>query len=110
MPVNTPFEKKSTQFRVQNISKDGRTIRKYLEKIPKNGLIDLMTGRFERAYIKADGPISGDHDYFYTFHRASYVSDGKDYIFLRNQRPVIADQFDYFKNWYYETQEIDYIV
>jgi hypothetical protein len=79
-------------------------------RIPKNGLIDLMTGRFERAYIKADGPISGDYDYFNSYHRASYVSDGKDYIFLRNQRPVIADQFDYFKNWYYDTQEIDYIV
>ena len=79
-------------------------------RIPKNGFIDLMTGRFERAYIKADGPLSGDSDYFYTYHRASYVADGKDYIFLRNQAPIIADQFDYFKNWYYEAQDVDYII
>lgn len=43
MPVNTPFEKKSTQFRVQNISKDGRTIRCFGYPILANLTYDLLS-------------------------------------------------------------------
>lgn len=42
MPVNTPFEKDSTQFRVQNISSDGRTIRCFGYPILANLTYDLL--------------------------------------------------------------------
>jgi hypothetical protein len=43
MPVNTPFEKQSTQFRVKNISKDGRTIRCFGYPILANLTYDLLS-------------------------------------------------------------------
>ena len=79
-------------------------------QMPDNGLFDIMTGDFRANFRKNDGykPVasttSGNTYY------ASYLEDGKDYIFLRNQRPVIGTEFNYFDDWYYQTSNINYIV
>lgn len=43
MPVNTPFIKRSTQFRVQNISSDGKTVRCFGFPILYNLTYDLLS-------------------------------------------------------------------
>lgn len=78
-------------------------------RIPDNGLFDIMTGDFRDNYKKSDGPI-GWH-----YNGTSYVdyrvyADGKDYVFLRNQKPIIGTEYDYFEDWFYNTTDIDYIV
>ena len=78
-------------------------------RIPDNGLFDIITGEFRDNYKKSDGPI-GSYLSGSSFHDYDVSDDGKEYMFLRNQKPIIGTEYDYFDNWSYNTTEINYIV
>lgn len=79
-------------------------------RIPDNGLFDIMTGNFKTNFRKGDGYTPTDKTSSGTTVYPSYIEDGKDYIFFRNQKPVIGTEFNYFDDWFYQTTDIDYIV
>ena len=79
-------------------------------RIPDNGLLDIMTGKFADNYKMSDGPIGSYTNSNGVSTPYSLYADGKDYVFFRNQKPVIGTEFNYFDNWFYNTTEIDYIV
>ena len=79
-------------------------------RVPDNGLLDIMTGKFADNYKMSDGPIGSDTNSNGVSTPYSLYADGKDYVFFRNQKPVIGTEFNYFDNWFYNTTEIDYIV
>ena len=79
-------------------------------RITDNGLFDIMTGDFRANFRKGDGYVPTDKTSSGTTVYPSYIEDGKDYIFLRNQKPVIGTEFNYFDNWFYRTTNINYIV
>ena len=79
-------------------------------RIPDNGLFDIMTGDFRTNYREGDGYQPTDETSSGTTVYPSHISDGKEYIFFRNQKPVIGTEFNYFDNWLYQTTDIDYIV
>jgi hypothetical protein len=68
-------------------------------------MFDLLTGQFVRGYKLTDGTAYDDDGNSSRLH-----SDGKNLIFLRDQKPVIGEEHDYFDNWTYDTTDIDYIV
>ena len=78
-------------------------------RIPDNGMLDILTNRFQRDYRREDGPKnsyqSNGFDYTPTIE-----DDGHSYIFKRNQKPIIGTHFDYFETWTYESTDVDYIV
>jgi hypothetical protein len=86
-------------------SRDGQDLR-----IPDNGLFDIMTGEFRANFRKDDGYRPTDKTSTGTTVYPTYKEDGKEYIFLRNQKPVVGTEFDYFENWFYNTSDISYIV
>ena len=82
-------------------------------RVPDNGMLDILTNRFEHDYRMIDGQFyeysstSGGSLYYYTLQQKA---DGESYIFKRNQIPVIGEHFDYFETWTYESTDVDYIV
>ena len=73
-------------------------------QITDNGLYDLLTGNFVRGY-KVGDPTDG------SFYKINDKQHEKNYkIFLREQEPIIEDEYNYFDNWTYNTTDIDYIV
>lgn len=79
-------------------------------RIPDNGLLDIMTGRFETSYKMYEGPLNAYTDDFGSAHSYTPYADGANYIFKRNQLPIIGEHFDYFESWDYITQDVDYII
>lgn len=79
-------------------------------RIPDNGLLDIMTGRFETSYKMYEGPINEYTDSFGSDHTYTPYADGANYIFKRNQQPIIGEHFDYFESWDYVAQDVDYII
>ena len=79
-------------------------------RIPENGMLDILTNRFERDYRKEDGPIEVFRDSFGNLISYTVKDDGHSYIFKRNQAPIIGTHFDYFETWTYESTDVDYIV
>jgi hypothetical protein len=79
-------------------------------RIPDNGLFDIMTGDFRANFRQGDGYTPTDKTSSGTTVYPSYIEDGKEYIFFRNQKPVIGTEFNYFDDWFYQTTDINYIV
>ena len=79
-------------------------------RIPDNGLFDIITGDFRANFRKGDGYAPTDQSANGTTVYPKYYADGKEYVFFRNQKPVIGTEFNYFDNWFYQTTDIDYIV
>ena len=79
------------------------------KRIPDNGLFDIITGEFRDNYKMTDGAI-GQHYDGSSWHDYTVYADGKDYVFLRNQKPIIGTEYDYFDDWSYSTSDIDYVV
>lgn len=78
-------------------------------RIPDNGLYDIITGDFCDNYKMTDGPI-GQAYTGSSYYDYSVYADGKEYVFLRDQAPVIGTEYDYFDNWFYNTTNVYYIV
>ena len=78
-------------------------------RIPDNGLFDIITGDFRRNWRKGDSNPHADLSSSGTIIYPNYYADGKEYVFFRNQKPVISDAYNYFDNWFYNTSDIDYI-
>ena len=82
-------------------------------RVPDNGMLDILTNRFEHDYRMIDGQFhsktstSSGYLYYYTMQQKA---DGESYIFKRNQIPAIGEHFDYFETWTYESTDVDYIV
>lgn len=79
-------------------------------RIPDNGLFDIITGEFRGNYRQGDSYSITDTTSTGSTVVPSYYADGKEYVFLRNQKPVIGTEFNYFDDWFYNTTEIDYII
>ena len=78
-------------------------------RIPDNGLFDIITGDFRRNWRKGDDNPHRDQSSSGSTIYPNYYADGKEYMFFRNQKPVISDAYNYFDNWFYNTTDIDYI-
>ena len=83
------------------------------KRVPANGLYDLLTGQFVRGYEYGDNlkdygvewPPAG------SAHQVIRENvNGQNLIFKRNQKPDLNKGFDYFKDWSYNTTDIDYLV
>jgi len=76
------------------------------ERIPDNGLFDLLTGDFARSYRLTDGAIKPYSDYPNTLQP---TRDGNDLIFLRNQTVNENNAYNYFANKEFEYETINTI-
>jgi hypothetical protein len=76
------------------------------ERMPDNGLFDLLTGDFARSYRLTDGAIKPSSSYSGTLQP---TRDGKDLIFLRNQEINENNAYNYFANKEFEYETINSI-
>lgn len=79
-------------------------------RIPDNGLFDIITGDFRANFREGDGYAPTDTSSNGSTVYPKYYADGKEYVFFRNQKPVVGTEFNYFDDWFYQTADIDYIV
>ena len=84
-----------------------------VKRVPANGLYDLLTGEFVRGYEYGDDLNDYNIDWppSNASSRTIYENvNGQNLIFKRNQKPDLDKGFDYFKDWTYNTTDIDYVV
>lgn len=78
-------------------------------RIPENGMFDLMTGNFQRGYKTSDGSIGTLGTYNKEAYN-QYIADAINLIYLKQATPDYNHPFNYFDDWYYMSEDIDYIV
>ena len=89
------------------------------ERIPENGLFDILTGEFRQGYKTTNGSIGTVRGGYWEDPKVvnygreqfnEYLADGINLIYLKDEVPDYNHPFNYFDDWHYATTDIDYIV
>lgn len=73
-------------------------------RIPDNGMFDLLTGDFQTSFKWSNHTTT--HPYTSNWQKGSPLSDGKQYIFLRNAPIQRSAEYNLFTDWTYDTTDV----